>query len=453
MVQVFVLSDKNKSLQHKNCFACEGRKTDGLVLVRCSLNSCRKYCHLSCLSLQVQKELEAEVWYCSDACKLAAADLVDKTGETPPARDPAIATLVQNNTELLRTVNELATKMAAVQDENKVLVAQLQATTLNHNQRMVFDTTLASADESLFNMSALSSTIRRNVGQLSQTVLADVNAMPAVNVSCDPLHGKVFDATSAPIEHAKSSYLLSLKEIRKNLGELPEFDGKGYEFLNFKMKYDSIKDVGKYTDFQMVAKLEKCLKGKALEHVRIWLFSPNPNPAKIMSDLEEKFYHPNIIIQEALKTVQQFESMPKKNRDKLEDFKRAVDAYIHVCTTVKESIHLNGRLPGDIEDKLPDDLCEEWLKIVNLPNATGNWMEFSIFLGNSVRFMKVRLSESQKLKDIDPKSALKVSSKTLQDPNEFETPTELNDHSDPDLDCSELEVQATTGGDSDSDGE
>lgn len=236
--------------------------------------------------------------------------------------------------------------------------------------------------------------IRRTVDTLQETIGANSTRLnPTANLSFNPLDGRTFEGVNATSEHAKTAYLLGLKEIRKTLGDLPEFEGKGYEFLNFKMKFNAMREVGQFNDAQLINKLEKSLKGCALEHVRIWLFSPNPNPDTIMRDLEEKFYHPNLIIQEALQKIVSFDSMKRKDREQLEKFKRVVDAYIHVCITVKESIHLTGRVPSGIEDKLPDSLYEEWQKHVNIPVSTGNWSEFSIFLGNSVRFLKVRYQD------------------------------------------------------------
>lgn len=199
--------------------------------------------------------------------------------------------------------------------------------------------------------------------------------------------------------HALASVIMSLTERRKHLPELPEFNGNGAEWLCFRNSYHKLKQQGKFDDDEMIAKLRKALKGPAFNYARLWLFSAKSNPGKIISDLEEKFFCPSTIVSDSLEAIAAIPSIKEKTRSSIEKLKRAVDEYINVCTDVDETIHLTGRVPCSIEDKLPDDLNERWNKARRIKEITrGDWYDFSSFLTNATLDLRIREPERPKSK-------------------------------------------------------
>jgi hypothetical protein len=248
---------------------------------------------------------------------------------------------------------------------------------------------------SIYVTANLDSTIDRLLGmshitqaQANESTSSSTQASSSANMSPEASHEA----------HAVASIIMSLSERRKHLPELPEFHGKGSEWLCFRNSYHRLKQMGKYDDDEMIAKLRKALKGLAFDYARNWLFSARSNPAQIISDLEEKFFSPSAVITDSFDAIISIQPITEKSRSSLEKLKRAVDEYVNVCNDVEETIHLTGRVPEPIEDKLPDDLLEDWIKKIRTKEFRGDWYNFSHFLSESTRDLKVRAADRKKMK-------------------------------------------------------
>lgn len=407
-MKIYQLDAATACNHHKRCHQCRGENTACLEIIKCSSSQCTNYCHTDCLAGDLRKDLaDRETYFCSEACGQPPAPKSEVTLATLAAeiervkRESAQREQRSRDTSM-KAILELQAAVSTLQKSNRDLLAK------NQNLLLLSSTKHFPADMSVFTTSADetqpfdSSRFSEKVQKTMEEIRETVNASSASNATTsqqpdDPFNGQSFDtAESASVEHAKASYILSLNQIRKNLGELPTFEGKGGAWLKFKSRYAKIQTVGKYSDVDMLEKLEKALKGQALDYVQAWIDSPNPSVAKIMSDLEERFYNVDTIMQEGLSAVMQVEQLRTWNRDQLEKYSRLVDTYIHLCTTVGHSIHLNGRLPGEAEDKLPDDLLRDWMKHKSGAMATGSWFEFAVFLKNSLKYLKVQTDEKGK---------------------------------------------------------
>lgn len=407
MVQIIVL-DKSDEAHHKKCIKCKGSKLHS-QFVQCCYESCNNYCHLKCLPENLRTDVvDWPEYFCNDSCRVnrdqkRASSFTMLKAEVEKLKYEQSQN-VKTNVETLQTMDLMKNTITQLQEQNRLLVAQNQSLSLLSSTRAptTIDMNIfnPSIDENMLNFSSLQDKLRKTAEEINVSLGAAATGPSTSGESDDPFHGKTFQAKGeATVEHAKTSYLLSLREIRRNLGDLPEFDGKGSAWLKFKTRFNKIKDVGDYKNCEMVEKLEKALKGPALKYVQAWIDSPNPCATKIMTDLEERFFNADTVMQEGLNSVISFGKIKTWNRESLEDYARVVDTYIHLCTTVGHSINLNGRLPGEIEDKLPDDLLREWLKHKHTPIANGSWFEFSLFLKNSVKHLKLRLVDQQKSKD------------------------------------------------------
>lgn len=400
MVRIYDIkgSDADVKAQHDKCDKCKGSITDCLKFIKCSHAACSKQFHVACLQhLTDSNELSlVELWYCSHDC--------DDADEA--SRNSSMAAKVkQLEKELnkMRVENESLTKSnQQINSSFKRLESQLAesraSSTLAWHGTNVADATLDSS--SIYNAANLDSTInhlleRSSMLQAPQPSQSQTSSQPTQSSSSSSATMSSNETQSA---HAVASIIMSLSERRKHLPELPEFSGKGSEWLCFRNSYHKIKTMGRYDDDEMIAKLRKALKGPAFEYARMWLFSARPNPSQVISDLEEKFFCPSAVITDSFDAISAVPAIKEKSRSAIEKFKRAVDEYMNVCNDVEETIHLTGRVPEIIEDKLPDDLLEDWIKKIHDKEFRGDWYNFSSFLTDSMRHLKVRAIDRKRVK-------------------------------------------------------
>lgn len=389
------------SSQHNKCKACNGSKTDCLEFVKCSKAICGKQYHVRCIeSLNDTSELaEKDFWYCTDKCEQEDEPNRTLQSTSTTALQAHIRTLQfkldqslqetlrvnTSNSELLKSFKRL---------ENEVAKMRLSSTFVAPSSAVNDVTFDASASHITAN---LDSSIDRllEMSHISQPPVAlhDKSSSASTSQASNDLTAK--DSQQA---HAIASILLSLSERRKHLPELPEFHGKGSEWLCFRNAFNKLRQLGKYDDDEMMAKLRKALKSSAFDYARIWLFSARSNPTQIILDLEEKFFSPSAVITDSFDAIIAIHPIKEKSRASLEQLKRAVDEYVNVCNDVDETIHLTGRVTEAIEDKLPDDLLEDWIKKIRTKEFRGDWYNLSHFLSESTRDLKVRAVDRKKLK-------------------------------------------------------
>lgn len=401
--------------QHIKCKKCSGTKVDCLEFVKCSYAICGNQYHVRCLeSLNDTSELaEKDFWYCSGECENADEpnrNLQSTSNASLLAENSKLnAELSQlrlNNSSLDANYKQLQASFKLL--ENQLAHIRLSSTLLPQARDAALDTSAMNVTSSLdATISHLLDISQINAQHLSAQSATSGNASTSSNTSTvrDSLNSK--ETTNA---HTVASIVLSLSERRKHLPELPEFNGKGSEWLCFRNSYHKLQKLGKFDDDEMIAKLRKSLKGSAFEFARMWLFSARSNPAKIILDLEERFFSPAAVITDSFDAISVINPIKEKTRDSIEKLKRAVDEYINVCNDVEETIHLTGRVPESIEDKLPDDLLEDWIKNMRTKVYRGDWYDFSRFLTESTRDLKVRAVDRKKIKSTSTSSSSSKSS-------------------------------------------
>lgn len=440
MVKPFDIADGDPN-QHKKCILCQGKKADCNQLVQCSFTACGKYKHLSCLAVSPLEQgniLALEYHYCSKKCqdsheperiilealkdpKAAAAikilekrnsDLEQKTAELAQERDKALHA-AEVLDETLKESEEKTKRLEA--DKNISLLSSTGRPSLLATGTKFFDanstfippmplqtggpSTSASAAQSVINetLSRLSERARNLEASRQQPFPSIVNPLSYLNGT--------FSSDEITNAHALASLTLSLSERRKQLPKLPEFDGKGSEWLHFENTYKALREEGKYDNREMIAKLSCALKGKALEYTRLWLYSSRPNPDKIMADLKDRYFSPQAVMTDALDAVKDISPIRYKDRNSLEVFKRAVDGYISVCTDVEDTPPLMIRVPEEVEDKLPNDYLEKWMGAIRRKLCYGNWFDLSLFLQEATSDLKIRACDRKKSNTKDTSEA------------------------------------------------
>lgn len=209
-----------------------------------------------------------------------------------------------------------------------------------------------------------------------------------------------FFSSIDPHSQRSDKDLQRLKLARQNLDELTKFKGDRLEWIAFEEEVYTTWDAGEYTDFEMIKKLRKALDGDAKAYVKLALSAAEASPELVMETLRRKYYHPNEAVSQALKEITSLEPVRKKVRKPLENLLTAVESYIHVCRLVKIQQHLDGRVNGEVEAKLPPELRADWNKLIRTGvhqdglKYIGTWIEFWQFLRDSVEDLPVNFEST-----------------------------------------------------------
>lgn len=412
--------------QHAKCYVCKGKETACDNIIKCSNAVCGKPVHVDCLCEELRDDIaDQEFWYCSDVC-----DKADELQRTliRSAKDPLSAALIaslQSRVKQLQLENQHLTANNKTLLEVSTILEQdgrkLQES-LKRSEAEINRIRLSSTRSGLSNVTATDNTLNADFTfgidashivttpldvsiqnllektsylRASQTTQTSPDASQQAGASSS-IPSALLSNEDTQQAHAIAAIVTSLSERRKHLPELPEFNGKGAEWLCFRNLYHKLRELGKFDNDEMMSKLRKALKGQALEYSRLWLYSARSQPDVLITNLEEKFFSPCAIITDALDAINEVPATKEKSRHVLEKLKHAIDEYINVCTDVEETIHLTGRVPESITDKLPDDLLEDWVKFIRLKTFRGDWYNLSSFLCEAMKNLKVRAVDRKK---------------------------------------------------------
>lgn len=413
---------------HAKCNCCKGKKTDCDTIIKCSHAVCGKPVHVDCLPDATKSDIaEHEFWYCSEKCEKADEGHRNLLrGVNDPIIAAQVASLQSQLKQLQLENRQLATQNRTLLDSStfsqqnekklqeslKRSEAEINRIRLSSTKIVPGSSTVTATDTTLnaditfgFNASTMNATTP--LDSSIQNLLDKTSILRTSHTQTSPLASHQAGASSAMPNaelstedsqqaHAIAAIITTLSERRKHLPELPEFSGKGAEWLCFRNLYCKLRKLGRFDDDEMMAKLRKALKGHALEYSRLWLYSARSQPDIIISNLEEKFFSPCAVITDALEVINGVPASKEKSRRTLEMLKHSIDEYINVCTDVEETIHLTGRVPETITDKLPDDLLEDWVKFIRLKTFRGDWYDFSSFICDALKNLKVRAVDRKK---------------------------------------------------------
>ncbi|XP_055604358.1 uncharacterized protein LOC129752608 [Uranotaenia lowii] len=154
--------------------------------------------------------------------------------------------------------------------------------------------------------------------------------------------------------------------------DLPHFSGDPAEWPIFIANYDYTTAVCGFSNGENMLRLQRCLKGQALEVVRSSLVLPATIP-HVIETLRLRYGRPDLLINNLLQKVR---AIPVHRVDKLEglmEFGTAVQALCHHIEAANEYDQLcNPQLLQELIAKLPDDQKLQWatyrrnLSVVNL---------------------------------------------------------------------------------------
>lgn len=152
--------------------------------------------------------------------------------------------------------------------------------------------------------------------------------------------------------------------------DLPIFTGKPEQWPMFLSRFENSTQLCGYSDSENLDRLQKCLKGSALEAVRSRLLTAESVP-EIMSTLEMLYGRPELIVNALMRKIRN-ELPPKADKlNTLVDFALSVR---NVCATLEQAnlnYHLsNPALIQELVEKLPTNIKIEWAKFKgNIPDV------------------------------------------------------------------------------------
>lgn len=142
--------------------------------------------------------------------------------------------------------------------------------------------------------------------------------------------------------------------------DLPLFSGRAEEWPLFISRYENTTRTCNFSHEENLERLQRCLKGQALEAVRCKLMLPSAVPS-IIETLRSNFGRPEILINNILKKMR---SEPLPKIEKLESIISFASSVQNLCCTMEASgllTHMtNPTLLVELTDRLPPQMRLSW---------------------------------------------------------------------------------------------
>lgn len=144
--------------------------------------------------------------------------------------------------------------------------------------------------------------------------------------------------------------------------DLPIFTGDPEDWPVFYSQYNNTTSACGYSYAENLIRLQRYIKGKALEYVRSRLLLPELVP-KVIETLEMLYGRPTVLINSLISKVQ---SIPAPEMERLEtiiDYGMAIQNLFDHLTALDQTTHLqNPTLLHELEAKLPAQMQLEWIR-------------------------------------------------------------------------------------------
>lgn len=223
-----------------------------------------------------------------------------------------------------------------------------------------------------------------NVDRMSKLSLAHRNVEP-------PMASEYF-ANPVRVPHPERPAELNRDKIAARQvmpKELPVFDGNPEDWPIFLSCYKMTTEACGYSDVENLMRLQRSLRGPALEAVRSRLLIPSAVPSVIRT-LQMLFGKPELVVNMLLKKVREVPSPKPERLDMLITFGMAVQNLCDHLEAAEMSSHMcNPVLLQELIDKLPAGCKMDWARYrkqftgINL-RTFGDFMEILVLEANSV---------------------------------------------------------------------
>nr|XP_049463411.1 uncharacterized protein LOC120956042 [Anopheles coluzzii] len=189
------------------------------------------------------------------------------------------------------------------------------------------------------------------------------SVIPPVDHTIPPQHRT--RSYRAPTQYANASNLSEVQwsaRLSGNVTELPTFSGESREWPMFIRMFEKSTEVYGFTDEENLLRLQRVLKGEAMESVGHLLLLPN-SLKDVLEMLEAQYGRPDQIIEA---TIEKIWKMPVPKPDCLRSLAKFGFAVRNLCATI-ESLRLpeyayNVALLRELVSRLPSEPAREWAR-------------------------------------------------------------------------------------------
>ncbi|XP_062712096.1 uncharacterized protein LOC134289727 [Aedes albopictus] len=214
-----------------------------------------------------------------------------------------------------------------------------------------------------------------------------------VHLQRPPIHAiQTHDgAGPSPVQHSGYVENVDFEPTARQLAarhvmakELPTFSGNPEDWPLFISSYNNSTRACGFSDAENLARLQRCLKGHALESVRSRLLLPSSVP-HVLATLETLYGRPELLIHSLLQKVRNVPA-PKQDRlDTLIGFGMAVQNLSDHLEAGRQEAHLNNpMLLFELVEKLPAHMKLDW-SLYKQRCAAVNLRTFSQYMQTLVR--------------------------------------------------------------------
>lgn len=145
-------------------------------------------------------------------------------------------------------------------------------------------------------------------------------------------------------------------------GDLPTFSGDPQDWPVFYSQYKHTTSVCGYSNSENLVRLQRCIKGKALEYVRSRLLVPELVP-KVIDTLEMLYGRPSILINSLINKARTIPPPVLERLETIIDYGMAIQNLFDHLKAMDQTVHLrNPTLMAELESKLPSEIKLEWAR-------------------------------------------------------------------------------------------
>ncbi|XP_058456376.1 uncharacterized protein LOC131433795 [Malaya genurostris] len=367
-----------------SCQECDAE--DNQEMVQC--DNCQRWSHFTCAA--VTQEIENLDWCCRKCTK----SMLEKL-KHPEKQDTHSPENSKTTSSRRSNVFKMKHMLQQLEEEEKLRQEEEQAAAAARAKRREF---LAKKKQLLENIvkSESGESEVSFTGKHSSSVTDWLNKTIQNGDPKNPAASLLGDEQISPSgENTEDGLTKCQIAARQAVSkELPPFSGSPEEWPMFYATFISTTEMCGYSASENMVRLQRCLRGKALEAVRSRLLHPR-NVNGVIDTLKMLFGRPEVIIQTLIAKVQ---AMPAPRADKLStlvDYGIAVSnltATIEACQ-LNEYLH-NVSLLNELVDKLPSMVKLNWathrrcLSNVNL-SAFSAWLYTLVEAASSVSLVPV----------------------------------------------------------------
>ncbi|XP_058828346.1 uncharacterized protein LOC131688193 [Topomyia yanbarensis] len=161
-----------------------------------------------------------------------------------------------------------------------------------------------------------------------------------------------------PLHHVPSGEQIAARHVMQR--DLPTFSGDPQDWPMFLSSFQSSTMACGYTDVENLSRLQRCLKGQALESVKSRLLLPQSVP-HVMETLQMLYGRPEILIHSLLQKLRSVPSPKAENLQSIITYGLAVRNLVDHMFVADLVEHLrNPMLVHELVEKLPPQMRMQW---------------------------------------------------------------------------------------------